>query len=51
MDFMTEDGIVYNENDVYCVECGDIYAPTVAYCDSTLRCVEADLVSVDRLFA
>lgn len=51
MDFITEDGIVYNEEDVYCVECGDIYAPTVAYCDNTLRCVEADLVSVDRLFA
>ena len=48
---MTEDGIVYNEDDLYCPECGDIYAPTVDYCDVTLRCTGVDLVSVDRMFA
>ena len=48
---MTEDGIVYNKDDVYCPECGDVYAPTVDYCDNSLRCTGAVLVSVDRLFA
>ena len=51
MEFITEDGVVYNEDDLYCPECGDIYAPTVDYCDVTLRCTGVDLVSVDRMFA
>ena len=48
---MTEDGIIYNEEDVYCPECGDIYAPTVDYCDVTLRCTGVDLLPVDKMFA
>ena len=48
---MTEDGIVYNEDNLYCPECGDIYAPTVDYCDVTLRCTGVDLLPVDRMFA
>ena len=48
---MTEDGIVYDEGDLYCPECGDIYAPTVDYCDATLRCTGVDLLPVDKMFA
>ena len=51
MEHITEDGIVYNVDDIYCPECGDVYAPTVGYCDATLRCTGVDLLPVDRLFA
>ncbi len=53
MQHMTEDGILYNIEDVYCVECGDIYPPTATYCDNTVgtfRCKGA-LVSVEKLFS
>ena len=50
MEHITEDGIVYNMDDLYCPECGDVYAPTVGYCDVTMRCTGVDLLPVDQMF-
>ncbi len=50
MEHITEDGIIYNMDDLYCPECGDVYAPTVGYCDATLRCTGVALLPVDQMF-